>query len=272
MYIMGNTPKIGRIYHVVDKTTGDVVKVGSTIYTLHKRFNAEYRRKYSNHFLREVRVIESSDVDWYDPEDSDCPFLWHLVAAEHMEIVKLGLFDKDKFSNKLSPLVQKSCGFDGVIAGRIGGLIAGAINAASGHMAAVGRTGSGPRKSHELHPDLAKECGRRNVESGQIQALGRRNVESGHLERITTFETCSKGGKIGGRKNAESGHMERMRQKIDPEVKRETGRRLGLIAGRIAVETGQLASLRTIEHQMFASHSRWHVKRGIISPACKFCK
>jgi hypothetical protein len=33
-----NTPIVGRIYHVVDKTTQEVVKVGSTIRTLEKRF------------------------------------------------------------------------------------------------------------------------------------------------------------------------------------------------------------------------------------------
>jgi hypothetical protein len=42
---------IGRIYHVVDKTTGQVVKVGSTILTLDRRFNSVYRKKYNNHFF-----------------------------------------------------------------------------------------------------------------------------------------------------------------------------------------------------------------------------
>jgi hypothetical protein len=269
---MINVPKIGRIYHVVDKTTLDVVKVGSTIYSLHKRFNAEYRRKYNNHFLQEVRTIESSNLDWYDPNNSDCPFLWHLAAAEHMEIVRMGLFNNQRFSNKISPLVQKAIGFDGSVAGSIGGFISGVINASNGHMASLGRSGIGPRTSHRLHPDLAKSIGRRNVESGQIQALGRKNVESGHLRRITTSESCSKGGKLGGRKNVESGHMERMRSKITPEMRSDIGRKGGIVAGQIAVETGQLLSLLTPEHQAFASHSRWHVRRNIVSPTCKLCK
>jgi hypothetical protein len=36
---------IGRIYHVVDKTTGQVVKVGSTIRTLEKRWNFYDKKK-----------------------------------------------------------------------------------------------------------------------------------------------------------------------------------------------------------------------------------
>lgn len=49
--------------------------------------------------------------------------------------------------------------------------------------------------------------GKKNKESGHISYIGKifgkiqgiKNVQSGHLESIRTFESCSKGGKIGGK-------------------------------------------------------------------------
>ena len=104
---------IGRIYHIIDNTTKEVIKVGSTIRTLHQRFREkDYKRKYTNHSIHEARIIESSDIDVYDKNDSKCPFLWHLVAAEHLEIFKMGTFRNGHLSNKFSPLAQKHRGLD----------------------------------------------------------------------------------------------------------------------------------------------------------------
>lgn len=97
-------------------------------------------------------------------------------------------------------------------------------------------------KIHYLYPEMFKEIGRRNVESGQLASLrtsehqsaaarisGRQNVESGHLRSI-----CSSGGKVGGRKHAESGHC---------------------------------ANISAKGH-----HIRWHVKRGLVSLTCNLCR
>src|ERR1700733_3072673 len=135
-----NTLVVGRIYHVVDKATGEVIKVGSTIRRLDQRFNqTDYKRKYPNHFLKEFKVIQSSDVDWYDPKDPYCPFLWHLVASEHIEMVKANTFRGGPLSNQFSPLDQKSSSKFGVSHfGSIGGKIGGRIHVASGHLACIG--------------------------------------------------------------------------------------------------------------------------------------
>lgn len=95
--------------------------------------------------------------------------------------------------------------------------------------------------------------GRKSVESGHIQALGtaqgRKNIKSGHIQAL---------GKIQGRKNAESGFM--------AEVGRIHGVINGRIAGRKAVDSGLLESIRPL-----GSHTRWHVNRKILNPNCKFC-
>lgn len=243
---MANIPKTGRIYHVVDKTTGDVVKVGSTIRSLYDRFNQpDYKKKYINHFLKEIRKIESSEIDWYEKKNPLCPFMWHLVAAEHIEMLKMGTYRNGPFSNKVSPLDQKSRGLDGVIGGSLGGLIGGRIRVESGffsleHQSKVGKLG------------------------GQIS--GRRAADSGQLDRIRTHEGSVKGGTIAGRKNAESGHMSRV------------GHEQGLIQGKKNVENGHLARIRDLSLEPHKEgsrkylHTRWHINRGLVSSICKFCK
>jgi group I intron endonuclease len=79
--------------------------------------------------------------------------------------------------------------------------------------------------------------GRRNVESGQIQALGKSGV----------------GARIGGRKC-----FELHGNPATPESRAEGGR----ISGRKNVESGHLAKCR---------HTRWHVRRGVRNPNCSFC-
>ena len=179
-----NTLIIGRVYHVVDKTTGEVVKVGSTIRTLEKRWNFYDKEKFSNHFLRLVKEIKSSDLDWYDPDNSKCPFLWHLMASEHMEIVRAGTFNSGPLSNKLSPLVQKYNGFDANEAAKLGGV--------------TGGFATWNKKTGIHSPDFDRAPTSRKV--------GLHNVKNGHLAAIS-----SAGGKVSGliqgRKNAESGRM-----------------------------------------------------------------
>jgi general stress protein YciG len=55
-------------------------------------------------------------------------------------------------------------------------------------MSEDGRKGGriGGCRAHELHPEMAARC-------------GRKNVESGHLASIATPESCAKGGRISGR-------------------------------------------------------------------------
>jgi hypothetical protein len=82
---------------------------------------------------------------------------------------------------------------------------------------------------------LGRIGGRQAVESGQILALGRWGVESGHIKRMSTPETRRKGGLI-------ACHL----------VSREAKAAGGRTSGRMAVENGRLASLRTAEHQRAA--------------------
>jgi hypothetical protein len=176
---------IGIVYHVVDKTTGEVVKVGSTTNSLKRRFSySDYTQKYTNHFLREAKIIRSSDLDYYDREDPFCPFLWHLVASEHMEILKQNTFRKNKFSNRISPLDQKYFGFDPFVYGAEGGRIGGRRNVESGHWATL--------RTPEIIMMGAKAAGAVAVKTGQIY-------------RIRTKEACYRGGVTQGNKAKESG-------------------------------------------------------------------
>ncbi len=237
-----NICKIGRIYHVIDKTTGGVVKVGSTIQSLQKRFNEwDYKKKYTNHFLREVRVLESSEFDWYDPKDRQSPFLWHLIAAETLEIVKQDTFNKDSFSNWASPLSQKLFGLGGdygykgqSLGGRRSGALAvknktgihspdfdrslpGSINSPAQLMAKRANLKIGRTKEHQIK--AAEQAGKKNIKSGWIFELG----------------------KSQGSKNAASGHCARISH-------------LGASLG---------ATTR--------NHNQYHVKRGKISATCPLC-
>ena len=156
-----NTSIVGRIYHVVNKTTNKAVKVGSTVRTLEKRWSF-YTDNFSNHFLRLVKEIQSNDFDWYDSENSNCPFLWHLAAAEHMEIVRMRTFNSGPLSNKISPLVQKYIGFDANEAAKIGG-IAGGIKAREEKL--------GIHNPVFDRRAAARRGGLKNVESGHLQSI-----------------------------------------------------------------------------------------------------
>lgn len=251
-----NTKVTGRIYHVVDKTTGEVIKVGSTIQTLAQRFRKhDYRKKYTNHFLREARSFESSDLDEYRPEDSHCPFLWHLVAAEHLEILRMGTYRKTRFSNQRWPLDQKFCGFDGTEHCFIGGINAGRIAVASKQIFELGKEHGRKRKIEGtgiFAPGMA-------IKGGQIQGKvqGRKNVESGLLMSV-----CSNGGKIGGRVLFET------KRGLFGMSERE--KKIAQIAGGSAA-----CKLRTPEQQAYSGRMGAHIRhrnRGILfSDNCKIC-
>jgi hypothetical protein len=220
-----NTPIIGRVYHVVNKTTGSVVKVGSTIRTLEKRW-LSYNENFSNHFLRLAKEIASSELDQYDSENSDCPFLWHLAAAEHMEITRAGTFSGGPLSNKMSPLLQKFVGFDASESARIGGT--------------AGGLKTRDEKLGIHNPSFDKSIGARKG--------GLKNVESGHLQSIS-----SKGGLACG------ALMEKEKKGIfSPNYDRvAAGAKYGKISGKIGGPKGM--------------HTRWHVRRDLTSPSCKYC-
>jgi hypothetical protein len=114
---------IGIVYHVIDKSTNQCVRVGSTIQGLQTRWYKYNKKKFSNHRLEEHQRIESSEEDLFIKGDPLCPFVWHLIAAEHLEILRMGTFRVGPLSNHQSPLDQKLFGFDPAVAGKIGGAI-----------------------------------------------------------------------------------------------------------------------------------------------------
>lgn len=238
-----NTPIVGRIYHVVDKTTNEVVKVGSTIQTLVKRWCCYNKKKYSNHFLKEVRIIESSELDWYEPKNPFCPFVWHLVAAEHMEILNRGTLKLNKLSNQRSPLDQKFFGLDGFVSGKVGGRIGGIIS---------GRN-SKDNKLGFFAPGM-------NVKGGQIQgpiqgaknaAIPGRMASMGRIGGRKTLEGkkgifAPENLGLGGRTNAQSGHL-----------------------ARIASSGGKIGGKKSVANM---NHKHWHVRRGIKNTTCVLCR
>lgn len=129
--------------------------------------------------------------------------------------------------------------------------------------------------------------GRKNVESGHIQALGRKNAENGRIQGHKNVENGvdfaamgRKGGHTGGltsgRKNVESGHIQALgRIQGRKNAENDHLRKLGKIQGRKNVENGHLASIRNLKNQIkggqSGGHTQWHVKRGITNPNCGLC-
>ena len=115
------------------------------------------------------------------------------VAAN---IVRLSVGDHIRAHHLLSPAIALPSEWIGTatsagsFGGKIGGVVQGNRNAASGHMSRLGKTGIG----------------------GKIGGLiaGKKNVESGHWARISKLGGFV-GGKIGGKKNVESGHWDKIR-------------------------------------------------------------
>jgi len=249
---------IGRIYHIVDKITGAVIKVGSTIQTLKQRFAyKDYQERYLNHDIKEVRIIESSDSDVYEPKNPYCPFLWHLVAAEHMEILKIGTYRTGSLSNKRSPLDQKYFGFDGAVSGQIGGVIGGKIagkisgrkHVESGHLASLRTT------EHQI------AAGKR---AGEVSVRNKTGIHNPDFDHVSA-------GRLGGLKHVESGHLQR--------VSSLGGKASGPIVGRRNADSGRMCEVQKMGLGLGGliggpkgMHIRWHVNRGIISLSCKHCQ
>jgi len=234
----------GRTYEVL--VNGEPIGlVGSTLLTLKGRRRNGYIKRFGQGV--ELRLIR--EIPRHESED-DVSYNFHLKAAEALDIARKKTYFGTGGLNKISPLLQ-TMGRSMLESemGRIGGLIQGRRNAKN-------RTGV-------CAPGVVEKAGRKNVESGHIQALGRiqgrKNAKSGRLKHIRTLEESVKGGRIGGRKNVESGRIQA----------------LGRIQGQLSVENGRLASYRTSEHQSKAAYSsrhvRWHIKRGIIEPRCSLC-
>jgi hypothetical protein len=235
---MINTPIVGRIYHVVDKTTGAVIKVGSTIQSLRKRFCGwDYQKKYKNHFLKEVRILNSTDLDWYEPKNLTCPFMWHLVAAETLEAIRMNTFEKGSLSNQMCPLIQKLHGLGGDY-GSLGGRISGPRNGRAAFENKIGIFAPDFDRSavSRMITPAKLAAKRKNLEKARTKehqiiaatAAGLKNIESGWILEL---------GKKQGKRNAESGHCAKIAM-------------LGAAGG----------------------HIRWHVNKGIISENCPYCK
>lgn len=230
-----NVPIVGRIYHVVNKTTGEVIKVGSTIHTISKRqSNHDYRKNYKDCILIEAYAIQSSELDWYEPKNPYCPFVWHLFASEHMEILRCNTFRKGKGSNQQSPLDQKFFGLDGYVCGLAGGL-----NQKKEDKARGGHT-----------QGLIQ--GKKNVESGlwaRVVSLG--GQASGRSKSPAKQAANAKNGERFGNWSIESGHLASLRT---PEHQSKAGRAGGKKGGPAA------------------NHLRWHLNRGIVNPQCALCR
>jgi RNA polymerase subunit RPABC4/transcription elongation factor Spt4 len=83
-----------------------------------------------------------------------------------------------------------------------------------------------------------------------------------------------KGGSIGGKRNTPAQQATRL---INIARARTTEHQVaaGRAGGRKNAQSGQLAILRTTEHQKKASaaahHVYWHVRRSVINPKCLLC-
>jgi hypothetical protein len=78
------------------------------------------------------------------------------------------------------------------------------------------------------------------------------------LEYMQPREAKVRGGRTQGLKNVESGHLTAVVQLPQTKAQQRNGR----ANVKKAVESGLLSTL---------PHMRWHVKRGIVNPHCKFC-
>jgi hypothetical protein len=81
------------------------------------------------------------------------------------------------------------------------------------------------------------------------------------------------GGKLGGRTqgriNATNGHLTRISKLTDPRAR---GRKGGPIGGASKSFAKLYALSQNRPPAGFSVHCRWHVRRGIIKPDCRFCK
>jgi hypothetical protein len=99
----------------------------------------------------------------------------------------------------------------------------------------------GGKRVYELHPEFRKEVGSK---SGKILFATGRGLFG--MTREARLKASSDGGKIGGRIAVESGHLARIKTKETSQK----GQQMGGDKSR---------------------HVRWHINRGIIKLGCVFC-
>lgn len=170
--------KIGIVYDVVNLSTGECVKGGSTTQKLSERWAQKHylngKGKYSGYGLIEAfRIGQQAN----EPDDL---FRWHLYVKEQQHILQSG------YKESKHPLRNIQLPLNGV--------------PDAGSLASLGGF-----RTQELYPNLSKENGRKG---------GRKNVESGHLTKISASGGRVAGrisGPIQGRKNVESGLLARAR-------------------------------------------------------------
>lgn len=235
----------GIVYKAISSDTGKIVKVGSTIKPLKNRSRAKCYKGYTLVPIRE---------DEY--EDSNFGLL-HLRVRETIEISKNQTWHRDGLGgrNILNPVNVWLSQLDYFemrsYAGTVGG-----------------------KKTFELYgnpgtTEGAKKGGRvsglKNVESGWAKILGdtygsargKKEVENGHLASLRTPEHQSSAGKIGGKRVAEIHALTGWSKKMGTIYGRENARRIPYDVKMKALVKGR--------------HTRWHVKRGIISLVCPLC-
>ena len=162
----------------------------------------------------------------------------------------------------------------GPIGGRISGCIQGRKRVESGQIFTIATpegSSKGGRKTLENKTGIHGRTPEQMTEDRRIS--GRIAVESGHLASLRTPEHQAKAGCISGRKASESGHLDRIREL--PQTKK-AARISGHIQGLKNVESGQLASLRTSEHQAIAGRiggrKARENKTGIFAPGYDWSK
>jgi hypothetical protein len=144
---------------------------------------------------------------------------------------------------------------------------------AEAHLEICSRAGkTGGKRTHSLHPNLASEIGKRLMERpNHAREMGKRTQELKVGIFSLTTEQNIKNGKLSHALKGEDGksvHAVKM------------GNIGGKIAGKIAVESGQMArmnAMRTPEIRSktgkMSTHLRWHVNRadGFNPAACSLC-
>lgn len=282
-----NIPVVGIVYHVVQKDTGKVIKVGSTVQPLEKRARG-YRKKYSDCFLREAFAIESSTADdnWFglagihQPKKAFCPFLWNLIIAEHLEMLRMGTYRivGEPRSNQQFPIYQKLDGFDGADACAIGGHISGPVNGRKNvengfllSIAAKGGRIGGLHKNRDNQARAARLTGKLYGHrfTPEERARGRNNISrESHVRagqiRFELYGSPStiEGSRKGGRTCAERrlGACGRSKEQMTRD-----GRKGGMIGGRNGSREDHARAARI-------GHHNRHVRRGISKPGCAFCE
>lgn len=111
--------------------------------------------------------------------------------------------------------------------------------------------------------------GSKMVATGQLRAVssyggsisGRMNVLNGQLDSLRTPEHQSRAGRIGG---SVSGGKKKSAWTTDRRAAQA-------VRALTTALTHQNLPVPTLEHQRVASHTRWHVKRGIVKANCSLC-